>query len=261
MAKTEKQLPAVSSAMQQQLAAITDDGFQNITAADLNLSLLYVLHMTSPQVLKGKEDYIPGAEAGQLLDTGSKKTYDELTVIPLGQQQTYVEWKPDRGGFVAKYKPSDPYVKQSTPFGNKMITPVGNDLVDTREFYFLVVPPEGQPYVAMMPLTSTRIATGRALLSDAIRQTMPLPDGTTARLPLYFQQYKLETVMTENDKGTWYNPKFTFIGPVPDELMSLAQETFMQFEAFAGKANDLMEANHSPTPNETTIDAVAASMK
>ena len=55
-------------------------------------------------LLKLKRDgaYVDGAEPGHIFDNVSRQVYDGekgIMVVPVTYRGTYIEWKPDRGGF------------------------------------------------------------------------------------------------------------------------------------------------------------------
>src|SRR4051812_21319875 len=67
--------------------------------------LIYILQALSPQVQKKKEEYVEGAEPGYIWFRGTKKVVGEegIAVVPCYYSKVWIEWMPNRGGFVARH--------------------------------------------------------------------------------------------------------------------------------------------------------------
>ena len=105
---TRAQSTAVDQAqvdeMNKMMAAHAGKGVS--TAVEDNIvPLIYILQSNSPQVQKKGEQYVEGAEAGHIWFRGTKITVDGdrgINVVPCTMNKCWVEWMPDRGGFVAR---------------------------------------------------------------------------------------------------------------------------------------------------------------
>src|SRR5215467_3004443 len=74
---------------------------------DQLLPLIYVLQTNSPAVDKRGDSYIEGAEAGDFWLRNAldpiKNGEEGIVVIPCEMQRTWIEWLPNRQGFVARH--------------------------------------------------------------------------------------------------------------------------------------------------------------
>src|SRR5215472_9731621 len=74
---------------------------------DQLLPLIYVLQSNSPAVEKRGEAYIQGAEPGHFWMRNSLTPVRDgvagIEVIPCEMQRTWIEWLPNRQGFVARH--------------------------------------------------------------------------------------------------------------------------------------------------------------
>lgn len=256
----------VSSAVAEQLDNLTTDGFENVSAEDSGLTILTILQSNSPQCTKGDDKFIKGAESGQFHNSATNAVYDKLQVIPIGFNKAYVEWRPRTagGGFVGIFSPGHPRVAQAQQVGNKLITNDGNELVETAQHFVIVLPENGTPFVALLPLKSTQLRHSRRWLADMQTKVIEGPKGPQ-RLPMFFQVYELETGPESNSKGSWMGlTKITFKGIVPDDLINLAKTSAESFNTVAGNAAaayDKASPAGGVVVDTTVADAVAASME
>jgi hypothetical protein len=183
-------------------------------AEDQLLPLIYALQSMSPQVQKRGDNYIEGAEAGDFWLRNAlnpiRKGEEGIIAIPVTMIRTWIEWLPNRGGFVARHDepPADMVAKiirgddgrerQVTARGN------GNLIVDTREFYIMV---DGDPYV--LPCSSTKHTFARQWQTMFHRFKHP---KTGKIMPAFAHRYRLSTVPASNALGKWFGLKFEDAG-------------------------------------------------
>ena len=181
--------------------------------------MVYVLQSNSPQVNKRGDAYVEGAEPGDLwLKNFSKpivKGEEGVIFQPVHFQWAYVEWKPDRGGFVAAHdeRPADAVQKQLDPNDDRLswVRSNGNLVVDTCYVYGLVN--FDTPYV--IPLSSSGYSVARNWNSNArARKHNGKP------LPLFATVYRLKTAYRKNDRGEWnvLSPEFVEGLPTREQL-------------------------------------------
>jgi hypothetical protein len=111
------------------------------TAVEDNIvPLIYILQSNSPQVQKKGDQYVQGAEAGSIWFRGTKTVIpgDEgILVVPVHKTNVWIEWQPNRGGFVGRHgaeRPKDA-VQKTDPANPKKkfwALPNGNHVVETR---------------------------------------------------------------------------------------------------------------------------------
>jgi hypothetical protein len=80
----------------------------NYSAEQMTTPFLNILQALSPQVTRGKAEFIKEAQAGQLFNSVTKELYDGevgINVILSNFKESYIEWVPRNkgGGFVAEY--------------------------------------------------------------------------------------------------------------------------------------------------------------
>ncbi|MGZ8364799.1 MAG: hypothetical protein ACXWWG_00640 [Nitrospira sp.] len=189
-----------------------ENGYENVSGADLSLPFLSVLQGISPEVTDNNPD---GARAGMLMNTITKELYDgEAGVVfqPTYHETKYVEWVPREkgGGWVAAYDPTDPEVRaaqvysasRDLPYG-KLETQSGNTLVETVYFYGNVLDEKGETVngFAVLSCSSMKIKPARAFLT-VMRTTLK------GKIPLWGWRTRVVTVKEKNDKGTFHNIQF-----------------------------------------------------
>ena len=195
-------VPAAIAAQMKQ-----DAGKGVSTAQEDNLvPLIYVLQPLSPQVEKGNDAQIEGAEPGSIwLKNAPEPIVDGEEGIlfqPCSFQKNWVEWIPrDNGGGLVGITEDCPKEAKEEKDGNviKYVMPNGNEVKETRYHYgFVHIGNERLPYC--IPLTSTGHTVSRDLMSRM--RSKHLPDGTPA--PSWAYLYRLKSVRKQNKKGTWY---------------------------------------------------------
>lgn len=206
---------------------------------DQLLPLIYVLQSNSPAVEKRSEAYIEGAEPGHFWLRNSLKPIRDgvagITAIPCEMQRTWIEWLPNRQGFVARHNesPADMETKmvrgddgreraQLVRRGN------GNIIQDTREFYIIV---DGFPYV--LPCSGTKHTFARSWQSMFHQFRHPQTGGV---MPAFSRKYKLTTVPASNASGKWFGLKFEDLGFVTMEEYNAGKAFFKAVKAGEKKA-------------------------
>lgn len=197
-------------------------------SGDFQLPFLTVLQKLSPQVDAEKGEYIENARPGMFFNTVTGDIYDALCsavskakgidVLVAVHETAFVEWKPDRGGFVCKHDVSSPVIATARATNPDkpmaVFLPNGNQLVETVYFYLLILTEEG-PQWAVLALSSTGLKDARkwstAIASKKVKVTKDGKD-ISVELPIYMQRYQLTVVSKKNEKGSWYGLAFDFLG-------------------------------------------------
>jgi hypothetical protein len=209
----ESQLPAE----QDEYLALTEQYAErgvSFKAEDQLVPLIYVLQALSPQVEKRGDNYIEGAEAGDFWLRNSllpiRNGEEGIIAVPVDMFRTWIEWLPNRGGFVARHNepPGDMVAKMiRTDDGRErevMMRGNGNIIADTREFYIMV---DGDPYV--FPCSSTKHTFARMWQTMFHRFKHP---KTGKILPAFAHKYRLTTIPQSNVLGKWFGLKFEDTG-------------------------------------------------
>lgn len=186
----------------EQMAETGITGFEGADFESFATPFLRVLQQNSPQVLEDTDTYIQDAKPGFFFNTVTNQLYGKsVNVIPVRFERQFVEWKPDRAGFVAMHDVTEG-MEISTPgdvFGTRVSKENGNLLQDTHTMYLLIAGKE-EDGPLVFPLSSTGIRHSRKWMSLA--KMLRLPNRKAA--PLYSSVYKLGTVLNENNDGRWY---------------------------------------------------------
>jgi hypothetical protein len=174
---------------------------------------------------------VPGAEPGFIYNTVANEAYngeEGVTVVPCYYNRRYVEWRPREkgGGYVASYPATDPIVNRTVrdDRGNDVL-PNGNLLVNTAQFFVILMHPENGPQRCLITMTSTQLKKARKWMTQMQSLTATGKNGNLFTLPMMSQTYRLRTVEERNDKGSWFGWEISRTGQVQDKsLFNLAVE-------------------------------------
>jgi len=194
------------------LAVIAEDAKSMSGFGSLNLSrdtaipYISILQTSSPQVNPSKAEHIETAKAGQLYNTVTHESFNELTVVPVFYHLKYVEWKPREqgGGFINSHDADSGIIGQTKrdPMTNKMVLPNGNHIVQTAYHYVLMLTESGYQN-AVISMSSSQLKKSRRWNSLMLSQKIKGPSGMFTP-PTYAFTYKLTSVSESNDRGSWF---------------------------------------------------------
>lgn len=253
MAKPKKTDVAVKKADQlpaefmDELAAAGEQHRESMTKDDMSIPFLSILQSLSPQCTKGEPEYIKAAEASDLYNSVTQKTFtttDEdgealisaVQVLPIYYKRSMIEWIPRNkgGGLVKEYSLEDGMsiiTQRSEETGHEMIqqgsplgTP-GNQLVDTHTHFMFAIYRDGTWEPIIIACTRTQLKPSKDLNNMVSKHV--LSDGRKA--PRYFGIYSVTTQRKSNDKGSWYIWKFE---KVTDVLEAGKLDMFREAKAF-----------------------------
>lgn len=209
-------------------------GSQNVTNDDTQTPIISILQANSPQCKKSDGKYIKGAEEGKLYNNVTNEIYDGetgITVVPCFFEKVYIEWKPNRGGFVAIHDAKTPLKNQTTLVmtadGKEVPTlPNGNNLIETNQHYVLVLKEDGSFEAAVLAMSSSALGASRKLNTLMKQAKKQKPDGSFFNPATYTYQYKLTTSARQNDKHSWAGWAVDGLGEVPNMGIYLAGRAF-----------------------------------
>lgn len=214
--ETEKIIPAA-------FAFATDDtldGFEEINMDTMSIPFLRVLQKLSPQLNKNKPEYIKDAVEGQFFNTLTKEVYgSSVEIIVLRYSHVYIEWQPDRGGFVSAHTVENAErIAIKKGFG-EWETKEGNQLQENYVYLLLIVGHEKEgPIVYSM--FSSGIKTAKEL--NRLMMTHIMENGLRAKP--YYLVWTLSTEYAENNRGSWYRPKIKFSRYIDEGLYEITRE-------------------------------------
>lgn len=229
-AQTPRDGPPGTSALTPRDTALPAE-LEKLTAADAGLGvsfdaedqqtwLLYVLQGGSPQVQLRGEGYVEGAEPSDLFLYGASRIWKGTTGISsvqrCGQAHAWMEWLPNRQGYVARHpqRPPDTETRVVKDEGSERSLLVrrsnGNVVQATRELYLLL---EGAVPV-MMPCSGSFHKFAREWNTHLGQCINP---KTGAVLPSFVHRFRLYTVPASDKRGHhWFIPAVEPLGFVTD---------------------------------------------
>lgn len=200
---------------------------------DLLTPLLSLLQNGSPQCNARDPAYIAGAEPGHWYLRNAvnpiRSGIDGILVIPCGQCHAWIEFAPQRAGFVARYEtPPTDLTETRSENGRRPISvrsTNGNPVEHVRELYLLI---DLQPY--LFSCSSTKHQFARELQTHLHQYRHP---KTGQVLPAFSRKYLLTSIPASNGLGQWFKPKFEDLGWVSESEYAKARE----FAAFIERGN------------------------
>lgn len=195
----------------------TLEGFEDVTQQTMAVPFVRIAQQLTPQVKKNNSAYIEGLEPGMFFNTVTKEVYgQEMHVVVLKFERIYIEWLPDRGGFVSYHTPENAErIAADKTFG-KWKTADGNTLQENYVYFVLIAGHESEG-VAILSCSSTMIKTAREW--NRLMTTHVMDNGQRA-MP-YYLVWKLNTESWSNDQYDWYGFGVEFAGYINEEQYAL----------------------------------------
>lgn len=168
-------------------------GFEEADSSAYAIPFVALLQSLSPQIKKNKSEYIDNAEEGMFFNTVTRELYGEsFVIVPCLYKRDFVEWIPrdQGGGFVGKYDPDDPVVTASERDQDGHIrTQAGNDLMDTRYFYCLIVKDDSSFEPVVLALASTQVKRATAFNTRMRNLRIQGKDEKLINPPMFAYKY------------------------------------------------------------------------
>lgn len=231
---------------------------------DLAVPRIKILQDLSPETKKTKAEFIEGAKPGMLYNSASQKLYDAehvgVILIPCAYRASYVEWVPNRGGFVAD-RSDEPGIKElwqrafakrkEDPSGkNQSLIATGNVLDRSADHYVLIAQRSDDLTVAdfeeaVLTLGGSQMKKSKAWNTKVAQQRAKAPDGRTVRVIAPFFAYVATTLEESNDTGTWMGIKIADLGQtkrLPDGVAIYEQARSFRNLVLEGKKRAVADA-------------------
>lgn len=203
-------------------AALLEDGDAGLShrIEDNVVPLVYLLQANSKAALKGHDKYVPGAEGGSIWlrnEAPGESIIDGeegMVFLPCHMSTCWIEWMPDRGGFVARH-PERPesarLVDRESDDGRIRKTwemPNGNTVNESRE-YSGFVSKDGTLLPYTIPLSGSGHQVGKNWMTNLRNQKW---NGNP--LPIYAYYWRLKTKLRTKGENSWYQYDITREKPV-----------------------------------------------
>lgn len=182
-------------------------GLEEMTTEDFAIPFIRVLQPLSPQVQKQDGKYVAGASAGDLYNTVTDEVYDGekgISIVPCAYTKKYLEWIPrEKGGGLVNPNHDISILSKCVrdEVTNRFITPDGNEIVETAQFFILVL--ENEPQQAVLAFTSTQLGVARKWSTMLRMARVQNNKGVSVGAPMFAYTYKLTTNTQSNEKGSW----------------------------------------------------------
>ena len=196
---------------------VLDDIFEtagdgaSFDSSEMQIPFVRILQPMSPQLKKGKAEYIEGAAQGDVFNNVTGQYWEGskgIVVIPCFQTTKYLEFIPREkgGGFQGELAPNDPMVSQAKRDGSSEILPNGNELVKSDQHYCLIVEEDGSFQPAVIDMKSSQLKISRRWKTQIAMQKIKNPKTEQLVTPaVYATMWRLSVTEESNDKGDWFN--------------------------------------------------------
>lgn len=194
-------------------------GNENITADALATPRLYLLQALNEQVIRGNPSYVPGASPGMFLNSISKELSEELWAANLFMDRSFnVNKKRGLGqDWQGTFDTQDAAIQH---LENKGLNVADYDVTDTHTHTLALINPETGSIITPIrySLKGTALRESRSWNSNIVTHAPSLPRFSSI--------WKITSRLTQNTKGSWYVPQFTFAGWAPEHLFEELQTLF-----------------------------------
>lgn len=217
MIKQEVNLPADVAAAMDESAGV---GISR-KMEDNVVPLVYLLQANSKVALKGHERYVEGAEGGSIwlrnepAEDSLIDGEEGMVFLPCYFTKCWIEWLPDRGGFVARHaeRPTSASLEDVEGDDGRIRKvwrmPSGNSVNESREFSGFVAR-DGRLLPYTIPLSGSGHMVGRNWMTAL--GNLKTPSGKDA--PIWANYWRLRTKLRTVGENSWYQFEITKEGTI-----------------------------------------------
>lgn len=223
------------------------DSAEHLTRDDLMIPFLSVIQTGSPQVKKGKPEYIEAAKPGMFINTLTNELYDGdigVLVLPVFYTINYTEWKPRSkgGGLINDFGTNDSILKQTKrneETGRDTLAS-GNEVATSGLHYCYILSKDTYlPQQVVISLSATQLKKSRRWNTLVSTLKVPHPSGRGHFTPArYYMTYRLKTVLEGNDKGDWFGVVIEYETPVLQLPNGVGSDLYRLARDFAKLASE-----------------------
>lgn len=190
-------------------------------AEDNIVPLIYLLQANSPPAMRGHDRYVEGASAGCIW---LRNAPPEIAVIdgdvgyafqPCNFRTDWIEWLPDRAGFVTRHESRPAEARQKDVEGDdgnvrkSWVMPSGNLVVETRQISGFVHGVLDEP----IPYTIPLYGTGHSVAKQWNTTMRDWRVGGKCP-PIWAHLFRLTTKLNTKNNNSWYQYSVTHEGYV-----------------------------------------------
>lgn len=179
-------------------------GTENITTSDMLIPRLSIIQALSPQLKRGKPEYIEGCEVGHIVDVGTGDLFPGgVNFLPVYYRKDYLEWAPRATGKgLIKIHPDDSILTQTTrDEKGRLYLPNGNLISETAQWYGLNMSANRRK--CYVPMAASQLKKSRKWMTMITSERITRPDGSDYQAPIFFRTYDLTTAEESNAEGEW----------------------------------------------------------
>jgi hypothetical protein len=186
----------------------TLEGFEDINSQTVAIPFLKIMQPLTPEL-----EEIENAARGDWFNSVTKELYgDQIEVVVLRFERVYIEWLPDRGGFVGYHTPENAErIATDRTFGKWKH---GDNDLNEHYVYIVLLANRPQDGVMVLSLASTAIKTARQW--NRMLTTHTMPNGQNAKP--YYLRWFLKTEERKKDKYKWHGIDLRFSGYIDENL-------------------------------------------
>ncbi len=250
MAKQTKDVAKTSKAelaLMEQMDGYGQTGFEDTASDSFAIPFIRILQANSPQLLEDDPSYIEKAKPGMFFNTLSGELYGKsLEVICVHFTRDFIEWRPNRGGFVMSHGDNDKIRERVVEVDDNQnqVMDNGNVLQESRN-HFVLLPDSLEDGPMIFALTSTGIRHSKRWMSMMRRVKGP---GGKLNNPMFMGVWELSTALNENEEGKWYQIGTRSAGNYEFDRVITAEE----FEAVKA-ARDLILSGRAKVDYESGL--------
>lgn len=210
VAKKSKKEVQISTIDPQMLIDDIGAGSERMDAEDLQIPRIKLLQSINDECNKQEAKYVPGAEAGMIYNTVTKKLYDGETgirVVVIKYRRALLEWKPKLQG-LEKDHDNDSSCLVDCTRGDKgeYFTADGNEIIITGEYFVYVLEEDGSYHPAIMSLSKTNFTKAKLWnsLINGLQIPHPTKQGETFNPATFYTAYDIVTLPQKGEVGTYF---------------------------------------------------------
>lgn len=207
-------LAVVDNLLESMFADAGTGAAENATLADVTIPRMILLQASSDELKRGHRKYIPGAIAGNLVNSLTLEEFDGeqgIAVIPVHYERVVRQWFNKRA--VATHPSDTPLLNKAHADAKgkgKWITVDGiagkeeHELVETAEFYVLHLREDNRAYRMLLSMKKTQLKVAKRLVS-LIKDCQIQHGNKFFNPPSFAQVYRLTVVPETNQEDQQFN--------------------------------------------------------